>query len=232
MARNGSGTYSLPTPFPSGFQNGTTIDAPTVNSVLTDLQSAMTASVAADGQTPISGNWTFGGYNITGIATLGVTNVVATALATSGGATVGNALAVTKGGATISAGGVTVTGDSSITGILTVSAPGTAGNQVVNFSQFTTVGGPTGSVTLPTGVIVKWGVGTCTSGTGAVDYTTEGLLDFPTATWWVSCALNPSGASHTDYPPGADPASYTAAGFNVYNGTGQSIAFSWIAIGH
>jgi hypothetical protein len=150
--RNGSGAYSLPTPFPSGFQNGTTIDAPSVNSVLTDLQSAMTASVAADGQTPITGNWTFGAYNLLGIGTLGATNVVATALATSGGASIATTLTATaiaagdistSNGVTVgnvllvSAGGAAITGDSTVTGTFGVTGAATVGTAQIG------AGGPT-----------------------------------------------------------------------------------------
>jgi hypothetical protein len=108
MPRSGSGTYTLPAPYPSGFQTSTVISATTMNTVLTDVQTALTASTAADGQTPITGNWNFAGKNLTNVGTLGASNIAATDLATSNGVTVGNALVVTKGGATITAGGVTV----------------------------------------------------------------------------------------------------------------------------
>lgn len=67
MSRNGSGSYTLPSPFPSGFSNGTTIDAPTMNAILTDVQTALTASTAADGQTPITGSWDFNTKNLTNV---------------------------------------------------------------------------------------------------------------------------------------------------------------------
>lgn len=52
MARNGSGTYSLAAGNPVTVN--TTIDASWANTTLTDLAAAMTGSVAADGQTPMS----------------------------------------------------------------------------------------------------------------------------------------------------------------------------------
>lgn len=52
MPRNGSGTYSLPQP---AFVPGTTISSSAVNSDFSDIASALTASIAADGQTPITG---------------------------------------------------------------------------------------------------------------------------------------------------------------------------------
>ena len=54
MPRNGMGGYALPSP-PSPFQNGTTANAPDVMTVLNDVASTLTDSVAADGQTPMTG---------------------------------------------------------------------------------------------------------------------------------------------------------------------------------
>ena len=62
MPRNGS--LATPLPSPSPFQTGTTIDAPGMNTVQTDIGAALTASTAADGQTPITGNWNWGGYRL------------------------------------------------------------------------------------------------------------------------------------------------------------------------
>jgi len=110
MSRNGSGSYTLPSPFPSGFQNGTAIDAPTMNTVFNDIQSALTASAAADGQTPITGDWDWGGNDLTGVGTFSATAVAATDAAVSNGLTVGNGVVVTKGGVIVGAGGLAVTG--------------------------------------------------------------------------------------------------------------------------
>ena len=54
MSRNGSGTYTLPAGNP--VVTGTTISSTWANSTLTDIASALTASVAADGQTPMTGS--------------------------------------------------------------------------------------------------------------------------------------------------------------------------------
>jgi hypothetical protein len=54
MSRNGSGTYTLPAGNP--VVTGTTITTAWANTTLTDIASALTASVAADGQTPMSGS--------------------------------------------------------------------------------------------------------------------------------------------------------------------------------
>jgi len=66
MSRNGSGVYNLPTGNP--VVTGTTITSNWANTTLSDLATAMTGSVAADGQTPITGNIQMGGNKITGMA--------------------------------------------------------------------------------------------------------------------------------------------------------------------
>lgn len=273
MPRSGSGVYTLPAPAP--FQNGTTIDAPAMNTVQTDIAAALTASTAADGQTPITGSWNWGGYSISNLATMTTTGAatVGTVLTVGNGATVtkggltvtaggltvsaggmaviGNsaisgtlgiadAVLVSKGGVTVTAGGVivaadgaTITGNSTVTGTLTVTstataANGTTGTQLVNYSQFPATLATPGTATLPNGLILKWGSGTYTAGSGTVAYASA----FPTATLEAFVTLATSGAAHTSYPPGPDRGTYATTGFTVYGGTGQSGSFTWWAVGH
>lgn len=54
MSRNGSGTYSLPAGNP--VVTGTTISTTWANTTLNDIASALTGSLASDGQTPMTGN--------------------------------------------------------------------------------------------------------------------------------------------------------------------------------
>ena len=54
MSRNGSGTYTLPAGNP--VVTGTTITTTWANTTLSDIASSLTGSVAADGQTPMSGS--------------------------------------------------------------------------------------------------------------------------------------------------------------------------------
>lgn len=56
MPRNGSGTYTLPQ---SAFTPGTTISSTAVNSDLSDIAAALTQSISADGQTPLTGSLKF-----------------------------------------------------------------------------------------------------------------------------------------------------------------------------
>lgn len=67
MSRNGSGTYTLPAGNP--VVTGTSIASTWANNTMTDLANALTDSVAADGQTTMTGNLKLGGNKITGLGT-------------------------------------------------------------------------------------------------------------------------------------------------------------------
>jgi len=54
MSRNGSGVYSLPAGNP--VVTGTSISSTWANTTLTDIATALTGSLASDGQTPATGN--------------------------------------------------------------------------------------------------------------------------------------------------------------------------------
>lgn len=56
MPRNGSGTYTLPQ---AAFVPGTTISSAAVNSDFSDVANALTQSISADGQTPLTGSIKF-----------------------------------------------------------------------------------------------------------------------------------------------------------------------------
>jgi hypothetical protein len=66
MSRNGSGVYSLPAGNP--VVTGTTISSSWANSTLSDIATALTGSVAADGQTAMTGNLQMGNNKVTGLA--------------------------------------------------------------------------------------------------------------------------------------------------------------------
>ena len=103
IPRNGSGVYSLPE---SPFVDGTTISAAPVNNNYSDIATAMTGSVAADGQTPRTGG------------------LVGTTAAFSG---------------------------------VVTAADGTAGENVVNNSQFERSIAGQGYQVFPGGVMMQWG---------------------------------------------------------------------------
>jgi hypothetical protein len=66
MSRNGSGTYSLPAGNP--VVTGTSISSTWANTTLTDIATALTGSLAADGQTTATGALKMGSQKVTGMA--------------------------------------------------------------------------------------------------------------------------------------------------------------------
>jgi hypothetical protein len=67
MSRNGSGTYSLPAGNP--VVSGTTITTTWANTTLNDIASSLTGSVAADGQTPMTGALNMANNKVVALAT-------------------------------------------------------------------------------------------------------------------------------------------------------------------
>ena len=65
MSRNGSGTYTLPAGNP--VVTGTTISSSWANNTMNDLAAALTDSVAADGQTPMTGNLDLNTHKVVGL---------------------------------------------------------------------------------------------------------------------------------------------------------------------
>jgi hypothetical protein len=115
MSRNGSGTYTLPAGNP--VVTGTTISSTWANTTLTNIASALTDSLAADGQTTATGNLQMGNNRITGLANgiaatdaaslTQVTNAVAITGGTINGTSVGATTAATGRFTTLEATGVT-----------------------------------------------------------------------------------------------------------------------------
>jgi hypothetical protein len=66
MSRNGSGTYNLPAGNP--VVSGSTITSAWANTTLTDIASALTGSLASDGQTPAIGDLNMGSNQIKSMA--------------------------------------------------------------------------------------------------------------------------------------------------------------------
>jgi hypothetical protein len=132
----------------------------------------------------------------------------------------------TSAGLTVSSGGATVTGNSSVAGTLTASN-GTSGTQVVNFSQFPVTTATTGTTTLPNGLIMKWGTGAIFSGVGSVTYATA----FPNATLNVQLTIS-SGSAAATQDALIVGASVTAAGFPAYGNAASTLSFFWLAIGY
>ena len=192
--------------------------------------------VVAGGITITAGGLTIsaGGAAITGnSAVTGTLNVSATLTAanglvvTTGGATItAGGLTITAGGLTVSAGGAAITGNSTITGTLAVTQPGTVGSQVISFSQFPVTVGTTGSITLPNGLIMKWGTGSTSSGSGSVSFASA----FPTSC--DTAQLTISGGSVPTTQNALVIGTLTSSGFPVFGNALASVNFVWFAIGH
>ena len=108
MARNGSGTYNRAV---APYVAGTTITAATVNSEMDDIATALTESMARDGQAPATANIPMGGFRLTGLGNA-IANTDAAALGqvmAKAGDTATGALGVIAG--TAAAPGVFVSGD-------------------------------------------------------------------------------------------------------------------------
>jgi hypothetical protein len=76
MARNGSGTYNLPAGNP--VVTGTTISSTTTNNTFSDIATALTGSISADGQTTPTGNLPMGTFAHTGVGNATVRTMYAT----------------------------------------------------------------------------------------------------------------------------------------------------------
>jgi hypothetical protein len=125
MSRNGNGTYNLPAGNP--VSSGSVISSTWANSTLSDIATALTGSIAADGQTPITANLNMGSNKLTnlGAGTLGtdaanVTQVTSSVAITGGninGTPIGQSVAAAGAFTTLSAtGNHTVGGDLTVTG--------------------------------------------------------------------------------------------------------------------
>lgn len=68
MSRNGSGTYTLPVNSWNPATNAVSATASDWQSLIDDVETALTASLAADGQTPMTGNLAMGNNKLTGLA--------------------------------------------------------------------------------------------------------------------------------------------------------------------
>ena len=150
MSRNGSGVYTLPAGNP--VVTGTTIASTWANNTMTDLATALTGSLASDGQTTATGNLKMGNNRITGLAN-GIASTDAASVAQVTAVTAGlgtmstqnaNAVAVTGGtingttvGATTAAAGRFTTLEA--TGVTTVQA-GTAAAPAITTTGDTNTG--------------------------------------------------------------------------------------------
>lgn len=136
MSRNGSGTYSLPAGNP--VVTGTVISTTWANNTMNDIASALTGSVAADGQTPMTGPLNLNSNKIQNLAV---------GTLTGDAVNYGQFSTPTFSGAVVCSSTLTVTGATSLSSTLAVTGDTTmSGNLAVN---------STGQVRLPNGTTAQ-----------------------------------------------------------------------------
>jgi hypothetical protein len=142
MSRNGSGTYTLPAGNP--VVTGTTISTTWANNTLNDIAATLTDSVAADGQTPMTGDLDLNSNKIVNLAPAtfagdaveysqlqAATSVVTITGGTINGATIGATTPASGRFTTLEATGAftagstaAITGNTTVGGTLTVTGLG------------------------------------------------------------------------------------------------------------
>ena len=103
--------------------------------------------------------------------------------------------------------------------------PSINGSEVIKASDYVTNASTTGSMTLPSGIIMKWGSGSTVSGSANITY----AVAFPTAVFNVQVSIGNGTA-----PVAANAlivGTSVRTAFNVYSAPGTSYAFYWFAIG-
>lgn len=152
MSRNGTGTYNLPVGNP--VVSGTPIASAWANTTLSDIASALTGSVAADGQTPM-----------TGALDMTVHKILNVAPATAAGNAVEYAQFVAATSTAVDITGGTINGT-------------TIGVTTPAVGRFTTLEA-TGNVTFVGGTINGTSIGATTASTGAfTNFTASGTASF------------------------------------------------------
>jgi hypothetical protein len=112
---------------------GTTISSTWANTTLNDIASALTGSVASDGQTPMTGNLAMGGYNITNAGSITATSLV------DSGLTAGRIIYASTSGLLANSSALTYDG-TTVTSIKFAGAlDGTVGATTASTGSFTTV---------------------------------------------------------------------------------------------
>jgi len=106
MARNGSGVYNIYTPG-NPVVTGTTISSTAFNNTINDIATALTGSISADGQTPITANIPMNSHKLTGLAAptvagdaLSYGGVVAGSIGAFTSSALGTQVIATNGGTT------------------------------------------------------------------------------------------------------------------------------------
>jgi Coiled stalk of trimeric autotransporter adhesin len=186
MSRNGSRVYSLPTGNP--VTTGTTISSTWANNTLADIATALTGSLAADGQTTATGVLQMGSNKISGLAngtlSTDAVNLSQLTSAVSGLGTMSlqnaNSVAITGGAIDGTSIGATTRADGKFTTLDVSSTLGVTG--VATFSA-DSVFNSTGAIKIPVGTTAQQP----TPATGMIRYnSTLGQFQGYYASAWAS----------------------------------------------
>jgi len=228
MSRNGSGVYSLPASNP--VVTGTTIASTWANNTLSDIASALTGSLASDGQTSMSGNLNLNSNKIVNLATPtlstdAVTKAYADALV--GGA--GSFTTLTSSGATTftanTASTSTITGTAVITGGLGVSGrinaanfDGIVGANTAAAGSFTTLSA-TGVTTVQAGTAALPAITTTGDTNTGIFFSAADTIDFTEGGTAVG-QFDSSGNFKFNSGYGSVATAYGCRAWVNFNGTG------------
>jgi len=103
--------------------------------------------------------------------------------------------------------------------------PSINGSEVIKASDFVTTASSTGSMTLPSGIIMKWGSGVTSSGSVTITFATA----FPTAAYNIQLTI--TGGDSAQSLNALKIGTFTRTAFNAYSPSGTSYGFNWFAIG-
>ncbi len=104
---------------------------------------------------------------------------------------------------------------------------GVSGNQAVVYSQFPLTANANGTMTLPNGVVEKWGGGATADGEVDVTFPTP----FPTAVWNIHLTVGAGTTKHNGFGT-LVVGTISPTGFKVWGKAGESLAFYYRAIGN
>lgn len=229
MARNGSGTYSLVSGNP--VTTGSTISSTWANNTLSDIATALTGSIAADGQTPVTANLPMGTFKHTGAGSAtatgqylvyGQSSAMLTDLNISGTGTIASSGVLNVSGlATFTDGKFALAGSSS--GAITLKAPAIASTYThtlpaatatiagIDFAQTWTAkqtfNGSSSVMAMAIESVVEPGTLSATAATGTINYdvSTQSVLYYTSsaaANWTVNFRHSSGTALNTSMATG------------------------------
>ncbi len=103
--------------------------------------------------------------------------------------------------------------------------PSINGSEVIKASDYVTNASTTGSMTLPSGIIMKWGSGVTSSGAVTITFATA----FPTAAYNIQLTI--TGGDSAQSLNALKIGSFSRTSFNAYSPPTSSYSFLWFAIG-